>query len=184
MVFEIERRSKLNSEEEFDKVKSLLEEKTEFVGKKEMKSFLFRQPHYMRIRIIKGEDNVIITHKSDTLPNNARREIEFTLNYKELSKFFELMKIFGFKECACFNTLRFSYSFNGLNVDLNRIDHLGLMVEIEGITENEEEVAELDNNILSALKDLGLKELPLADYSELLKKAHSKSMKSVYEISF
>lgn len=62
MRYEVEKRSKL-SKSEFERVKNYLDENTTFLGKKEMISYLFQQPTFLRIRLIKGNNKVLITEK-------------------------------------------------------------------------------------------------------------------------
>ncbi len=84
--YEIEKRSKL-SIKEFNKLKLFLDKNAKYLGFKEMKSFLFQKPTFLRIRLIKGSYHVIITEKIGSYNDPARFEKEKKNSFKDLSEF-------------------------------------------------------------------------------------------------
>src|SRR3989344_9105517 len=151
MVYEVERRAKV-SEQEFMRCRRFLEKHGGFLGKMHMKSFLFREPHYLRIRMIKGEPNIIVTHKSGNYSSLARKETEKEFAKSELPHFLKQINKEGFVKCAVITTERHSYKLNGLKVELNIIEYFGRIVEVEALTEDEKKVSLLTKKILKTLK--------------------------------
>lgn len=184
MVFEIEKRVLLTSKLEFDKIKNNVAKKGEYNGSYIFKSFLFRKPEYLRIRIIKDQSFAIITKKSGTYQDLARTEIEEKIELKELNTFLSKISKKGFNECAAVKTISHSYSINGLRVDFNEIEFLGMIIEVEALTDNKTEIRSLNLRIEKVMKLLGLKELNPIVYQKMMDNLYSTLIKPVSEQKF
>ena len=60
-------------------------------------------------------------------------------------------------------------------IDMSKISDLGLFVEVEAITEHEEEVKELNEKVKLTLKKLNLKEQSPEEYQNMLNEAYKHS---------
>lgn len=178
MPFEIEKRSKV-SLKEFNRVKRFLQKNGKFLGKETMKSFLFNKPAYFRIRIVKGQNKSVLTYKSGSYKHKARKEINKKIGLNELGKIVKILKALGFKKCVCKKTERLSFKFNGLKVEVNKIETLGLIVEVEAISHNKKEIFILNKKIKETFKLLKLKELHFSKYQNMMDKLYSKGMKKI-----
>jgi len=183
-MLEIEIRSLLKNQEEFNQVKAYLDKNAKFLGKKHLKSFLFLKPYHLRIRFVRGNNHIIITKKIGEFTDSARREIENKISLNQLPLFVEKIKKQGFDECAEFETIRYVYELDGLRVELNKIDLLGLIVEVEALTNNEKEIPEYEDKIRNIINKLNIKELEPEKYKELVLKAYNKALKNIEEHSF
>ena len=150
MKYEVEKRSKLNLAE-FNRIKDFLDNNAKFLGKKEMKSYLFQKPTFLRIRLIAGKDSALITEKVGEYSKAGRPEKEHTLPIKELTSFVNEKNTEGYEKCSLVHTTRYSYELNGLKIELNDIDYLGLIVEVEVLTEDKSEIPFLENKIRETL---------------------------------
>ncbi|MFA6461986.1 MAG: CYTH domain-containing protein [Candidatus Woesearchaeota archaeon] len=178
MAYEIEKRSLIASKSDFNKLKTHLQSNFKYLGTKHMKTFLFRTPSYLRIRLIKNEPEIVITHKSGDYYDPAREEIELELNKNQLSSFISLINHLGFKQCSCIRSERRSYRYNGLKIELNQIEHLGMIVEIEAITTKKKEISKLNRKVKNTMDSLNLKELKPAQYQRMLDKMYLKTLRS------
>jgi len=174
MVFEIEKRAKV-SISQFKRVKRFLDKNAKYLGKESMKSFLFNKPTYLRIRVINGKKNAIITYKSGNYNHKARKELNKNITISKLKKFILILKAMGFKECVSKKTERQSYKFKGLKVELNKIETLGLIIEVEAICRNKNQISKLSRKVGETMKTLGLKELQFSIYQKMMDKLYSKS---------
>jgi len=183
-MLEIEKRSLLKNEEEFNKVKGYLDKNGKFLGKKILKSFLFLKPAHLRIRLVKGSEEVIITKKIGDFIDSARQENEKEIPLSHLPSFLEKIQKEGFGECSEFNTERYIYELDGLRVELNKIDLLGLIAEVEALTEDKNQIPEYEDKIRKIMKKLSIKELKPQKYKELINKEWKKASKKISEQSF
>jgi len=174
MSLEIEKRANIN-EKEFDKLKKYLETNAEKIKEREMKTFLFKDPSYLRLRLIKNKDKAIITHKEGTYFDTFREETDIAIDKNDSEKFVKILKSLGFKECLCLESYRISFRFNEMLIDMSKISDLGLFVEVEAITEHEEEVKELNEKVKLTLKKLNLKEQSPEEYQNMLNEAYKHS---------
>jgi len=183
-MYEVEKRSLFSNEEEFYKLKDYLNKHGKYLGKWEFNSFLFLNPEHLRIRLVKGSDKVIITKKVGEFSDPAREEDEREIPLKELLKYVENISDEGYNECTEFNTKRESYEYEGLRIDFNKIDILGLVVEVEALTEDENQISELEAKIRDVMAELGVKELDPNEYKRLISEVYVKNLKKVSEQDF
>ncbi|MGV8151432.1 MAG: CYTH domain-containing protein [Candidatus Woesearchaeota archaeon] len=179
----MEKRSKL-SLDEFDTLKSYLDINAEFLGKKEMKSYLFRKPTFLRIRLIAGKNTAEITEKGGDYAQVGRLENEEELSLDKLPEYLNTLKKQGYTECSLIHTTRQSYQMNGLKVELNDIDYLGLIVEIEALTEDEDKIPLLNSQIKKTMQELKLKELDASKYQSMMNSMYLQTLKNIKDQTF
>lgn len=90
----------------------------------------------------------------------------------------------GYNRCSCVSTTRYSYKLNELKVELNQIEHLGLIVEIEAMTENKADIQSLENKITKTMKKLQLEELSPTEYQRMMTKMYAKTLKPLSDQIF
>jgi len=81
-------------------------------------------------------------------------------------------------------TTWYSYKLKGLKVELNKIDYLGLIVEIEALTNNKSKISSLEKNIRKTMKELQLKELDPNEYQRMMDVMYSKTLKPLPKHTF
>ncbi len=183
MRYEVEKRSRL-SKPDFDRIKNYLEKNAVFLGKKEMKSYLFQRPTFLRIRLITGNNNALITEKTGEYSEAGRPEKEYEIPLQKLPAFVKTKKEEGYKQCSLVHTTRYSYRLNGLKVELNEIDYLGLIIEVEAMTENKDEIPLLEKKIRHTMKELQLEELAPDEYQKMMTAIYSETLKPIEMHSF
>lgn len=181
MQYEVEKRSKLSNQAEFNRVKSYLDDKAEFLGRKEMKSFLFQKPTFLRIRLISGDNSALITEKIGEYTDAGRPEKEHEILLEKLPAFVDKKSDQGYRRCSLVHTTRYSYRLNGLKVELNDIDCLGLIVEVEALTEDESEISTLEAQIRKTMKELQIQELDPKLFQEMMSSMYAETIKPVSE---
>ncbi len=172
-MIEIERRALLN-EKEFNRVLDYLNKEGQSLGKRSFVSYLFREPGYLRIRV-EGK-KITITEKAGDYEDIGREEKTTEISYEKIKDYVKELQKKGFQRCAKVETERESYNFKGVTVELNKIDVLGLIVEVEAMTEDEKEKEFLDARVRETLKLLGLKELPAASYKKMMEKVYDNAL--------
>ena len=184
MQYEVEKRSKLSNQEEYDRVKFYLDNNAEFISKQEMKSYLFDEPTRLRIRLISGKNVALITEKDGEYTDAGRLEKEHKISLNEIPTFIDIKKNQGYQRCSLVRTTRYSYRLNGLNVELNDIDYLGLIVEVEALTKTESEIPSLEVKIRKTMEELKLQELNPKTYQQMVTSMYNKTMKHISEHTF
>jgi predicted adenylyl cyclase CyaB len=184
MTYEIEERSLFDSKSEFDKCHKSVKNHAKFIDKYVFKSFLFRSPEHLRIRLIKGKKEAVITRKSGTYHDIARKEQNQEIKLLELKNYLREIKSQGFKECVCFKTLSYAYELEGLRIDFNEITYLGNIVEIEALTEYEKDIPILKQKVSDMMTKLGLHKLEPSIYQKMIDNAYAKGLKSISKQNF
>lgn len=182
VVYEVELRSKI-SEQRFNSLKGWLDKHADFLGEMKMKSYLFPKPSFLRIRFMEGKNTALVTEKTSSYSEAGRIEKEFEIPNAEVAKFVKEKTKQGYSECSLAKTIRFSYKFNGLKVELNK-NNLGLIVEIEAITKNKKEIPVLQNKIRTIMKKVKLKELSPSKYQEMMNELYAKTLKPITKYKF
>jgi len=183
MVYEIEKRSLL-SKKQFETLKNYLDKNAKFNNQTDIKSFLFQKPNFLRIRLIKDNDIIIITTKSGNYNDIARKETNIKIKKNEFDNCLKKLIEQGYNKCSLLNTKRITYEIEKIKVELNEIDYFGLIVEVEATTEDKGKINELKQEVINIMNKLNLKELPSNTYQEMMNKMYSKTLKSVNEQNF
>jgi len=186
MVYEIEKRAKFEYKEEFEKIKKRVEEMGGVQTEKYFyKSFLFRKPEYLRIRVVRGKDFAEITFKTGTPKDTVRQEINQRVNLgPDLDNEIEKLKSKGYTECACIITENVDYELDGLTISFNTMNELGSIIEVEALTADESEIEHLENKVKELMEKLNLKELPPSEYQTMMDSMYSNLLKPVDEQEF
>lgn len=184
MVYEIEKRALFKKKADFDKCQKYVKTHGRLVSKYIFKSFLFKEPVYLRIRIVKGKSYAEITKKYGTYKDAARKEENSKVKLSKIKKYLKEIKKEGFGRCVCFKTISNAYELEGLRVDFNNITYLGRIVEVEALTENKKEISHLNNKVSALMKKLNLHELKPEIYQKMMKNAHVKGTKPISKQNF
>ncbi|NTV23591.1 MAG: CYTH domain-containing protein [Nanoarchaeota archaeon] len=166
MVFEVEKKFQFLQKEEKDAIMERLSIDAKYIGSKIMHSFIFQAPNYLRVRL--SEHKITVTHKSGEPGDIARKETDLTLADEQLIPFLSLLEALGYVSCTHVMTKRDTFIMDGLTVETNEIDGLGFFAEIEGLTENKDEVNSIIQGIDRLKSRLRLEEVDKSKYKSLL----------------
>lgn len=172
MSYEVEKRSLFANINEFNNCRQFLLDNALFVKEENFDSFLFKTPSYLRLRVKQGDDFSTLTHKENTDFASARKEIEMKLDREQTKIFSEILINIGYKKCALISTRRLIFEYQGINIELNDIENLGLVLEAEIITDSVTEILSSSNKIDEILKLLKLKELDQDVYLKMKEKLY------------
>ena len=181
MVYEVEKRVLFDSKEMFDRCEEAVQKRGQRAEGNIYKSFLFSKPSYLRIRIVRGKDSAEVTIKKGTYEDVAREEKTEFVKLVALKDYVAKLLKQGYESCACVKTENQDYIVDGLKVSFNVIEELGRIVEIEGLTEDEGEVGNINEQIVFLMGELGLEELGVGDYQKMMDKMYKKTTKPIFE---
>ena len=183
MAYEIEKRSKL-TKKKYAALQTYLDIHAKFVSEKRLDSYLFRKPSYLRIRLVSDDPLVYITEKTGTYHDVARFEKDFTFPRTKLPRFITTYYTKGYTRCVPVITYRRTYKLDGLKVELNRINYLGLILEVEAVTKKKSAIATLEKKVNAMLLQLDVKELPADVYQRMLDRNHREHAINLKTVSF
>ncbi|SCW26652.1 class IV adenylate cyclase [Borreliella japonica] len=173
-MFEIESKSFIPPKE-LKRIIKLANEKFKFI-KEEIKTDIYYSNHKKIIRIRKLNTlEKIVTFKKKILDNSNTIEINKEVEFKidNVNNFLILMKELKFKKLYKKIKKSLIYQTNNLNVEINEIKNLGFFLEIEKITNNQNDTDLAKKEIDSIINQFGLKEnLETRPYFELLSLAN------------
>lgn len=183
-MYEVEKRSRPLTETQFRKVRQQLEKKGSFLGHAELISYLFSEPRNLRIRFIKGKDFVTVTRKTGEYTDIAREESEETIPLEKVDNYIHKAEKEGYQYVVRIQTLRDTYMINDLKVELNDIEHLGLIVEVEALTEDKAEIPMLKRKIEDIMQALNIPEIEASNYKGLIGSVYDLHSKNISEVEF
>lgn len=169
-MFEVELKAKINNPEE---IEAILLEKAEFIKEFDKKDYYFLIPgkkDHFRLRVEKHQNVVTIKDKSIHEGIEINKETEY--NIDDVDAFIEFTKAIGseldiikYKKGELFN-------LDNYNLELCEIEGLGWFIEIEKLTENENDISNIKLKLKSILDLLGVKESQIEEefYIDILKK--------------
>lgn len=172
MSYEVEKRSLLKNISEFNRCRQFLLDNGIFIKEENFKSFLFKQPSYLRLRVKQNDDFSIVAYKENTEYEGVRKEIELKLDFDQTQKFSEIINNIGYKKCALISTRRLIFEYQGVNLELNDVENLGLILEAEVVTDSETEIISIQNKIDEIFKQLKVEELNLDIYLKMKEKLY------------
>jgi len=184
MTYEIEKRALFKKKADFDKCHKYVKTHGKLVGKYVFKSFLFKEPEYLRIRITKGKRFAEITKKYGTYKYAARKEENSKVELSKIKKYLNEIRKECFERCVCFKTISQAYELEGLRVDFNNITYLGMIVEVEALTENKKKIPALKRKVSALMKKLKLHELKPEYYQKMMNNAQVKGTKPISRQNF
>ena len=187
MVYEVEKRAWIASLAEFARCNTYLQECAEFQGERVFKTFLFREPSYLRIRIVQNDPLVTITHKKGSYEDPAREETERKIYLSDLPSFLRNLKKGGFIQCASLASERLVYRLqDGLVAELNRYKQctLGMIAEVEALTDDQSEIPALRKRALDVLEELHLQELDPQEYQRIIDDVYARLLMPVSQHLF
>ena len=134
--------------------------------------------------MIEGDGYAHITEKSGTYYDAARIEKNTEIKTGQLNKFITKIYARGYKKCVSVTTYRKSYLLDGLVVELNGIPHLGLILEIEALTNKKQDIKKHEKRIIQMIKKLKLKELNPDRYQGMLNMMYTAFLTDIKKIDF
>ena len=183
-MFEIEKRTLFNSRERFEKFKLKINKLWNFINKDVYKTFLFNTPEFIRIRLTLNKNTVEITKKIWTYNDAARKEINKYIKINQIDEYIKKLESQWFNKCLSIKTEREIYKYNGLTITINDIEFLGMIVEIEGLTEDKTEILDIEKKVIKTMQELNITELDPNIYQKMMNKMYIKLIKPISEQEF
>ena len=125
----------------------------------------------LRIREIPvGDDfKLILTYKGPKLDSQTktRKEVEVEIDDKE--KMTEILISLGYKPSAIVNKVRRIFKYDEYTITVDKLKSLGYYMEIEYVTDNEEDIGIIQEKIFDIFNKLGINDgFEKTSYLELL----------------
>jgi adenylate cyclase class 2 len=125
----------------------------------------------LRIRInrFNGHFEAFLTYKGPKLDEESKTRREIEVPITDPDKHVEILEALGFSEVMTVRKIREKYYVDkGVVITLDEIEGLGKFVEIEKLTEEEEEISKTVEELRRILESLGVERFERRSYLELL----------------
>ena len=176
MPYEVEKRALLKNISEFNRCRQFLLDSGIFIKEENFKSFLFKDPYYLRLRVKQNDNFSVVAHKANTNYEGVRQEIELKLDSDQTLKFADIINNIGYKKCALISTRRLIFEYQNVSLELNDVENLGLILEAEVITDQETEIISIQNKIDEIFNQLKVEELNLDIYKQMKEKLYTENI--------
>jgi predicted adenylyl cyclase CyaB len=179
--YEIEKRSLL-TDKEYSRITKYLKDNAKLISSKNLITMLFKEPSYIRIRYEEGKDKAKITIKNGTYHDKARTETEKDIKLSDVKASLKKLEKKGFKKCALLKSKRETYKYDKYTIDVSNHQYLGIIIEIELVTDNKKLIDKESENISKLFKKMKLKELDADKYQKMMNDMYKKSSIDIKEI--
>lgn len=152
---EVEVRSFI-SDEQFERIKSILDIDFEFVGKLSEVTVYFSREKDLRIR--KSEDGAFLILKEGKIHDDARKEFEIRFNIEDFDLMIELLKALGYEVEIQWFRERLEYKKNDIRVLLDDTKGYGKIIELEEMVGSGQE-GDSSKRLADLISDLGISEI-------------------------
>ncbi len=127
----------------------------------------------LRIREIPDGDDFIniLTYKGPKLntESKTRKEVEVTIDNKE--NMTEILISLGYRPSAIVNKVRRIFNYEEYTITVDKLKELGYYMEIEYVTDNEEDIDNIQDKIFEIFNKLGINDgFEKTSYLELLER--------------
>lgn len=106
------------------------------------------------VRIRKQNEKKIITLKKQSKVIMQSKEIEFGIS--DIDKAYDFLETIGFKEWVTVEKKRIETAYKEFNICIDHVKRLGDFIEIEILSEEENQTEFYEKKILSIAKELGI----------------------------
>ena len=165
---EVEKRASIKTRENLELLKNKLSKLAKLKNEFSAKTWLYREPHYIRLRDCSDKEAIIITVKKGTYNSLAREEYEIEIKKEDANTFKKILESFGFRNPVYIETKSTVYENNNFSYQITESKQLGIILEIEKITSDENKIKQISEKIGKELQSLGLEELPAETYQKMI----------------
>lgn len=156
-MIEVEVRSFV-SEEQFSELQEFMKQNTRYLGHDSQTTYYFSGP--VDLRIQRGNDYAKLWLKSGKLHDKYREEIEVKFARDDFEKLESLLKALGHEVEIKWFRERDRFSWDGIKVTLDCTKDYGYIIELEKLTDKDEEKEKIHRELEEKLKSLGVKPTP------------------------
>lgn len=133
----------------------------------------------LRIREIPDGDDFkkILTYKGPKLDTETKTRKEIEVEIDDKTNMTEILISLGYKPSAIVNKVRRIFTYKNYTITIDKLNELGYYMEIEYVTNNEEDISEIQNNIFNIFEKLDInKGFEKTSYLELLEQNKTKNI--------
>lgn len=122
------------------------------------------------LRIRKEENAFFFTYKGPKINEKTKTREEIEVHFDDWTKLRDILEKLGFKVVYEVRKSRKLLSLNRITISIDKVENLGVFLELEIKVGSKQEVSEATNQILDKIKLLGISEnkLERRSYLELL----------------
>ncbi|AMQ19297.1 class IV adenylate cyclase [Thermococcus peptonophilus] len=123
----------------------------------------------IRIRRFNGHFEAFMTYKGPKIDEHSKTRKEIEVPLSDPDKHAEILESLGFVEVLTVSKIREKYYVEkGIIIALDDVEGLGKFIEIEAMTERNEDVPQLIDKLRAILTELGVERFERRSYLELL----------------
>lgn len=125
----------------------------------------------LRIRIIPFEDKMkkILTYKGPKIDSVSKTRKEIEVEIEDIHKMTDILIELGFKPSAIVSKIRRIFKYEDYTITLDKLEKIGYYMEIEYVTDDEENIEDIRNNIMKLFEKMDItKGFERRSYLELL----------------
>ncbi len=125
----------------------------------------------LRIRLIPVDDDIkkILTYKGPKIDSESKTRKEIEVEIGNLDKMTDILIALGFKPSAVVSKVRRIFNYEDYTITLDKLEKIGYYMEIEYVTDNEEDIEEIRDNIMEVFKKMNITDgFERRSYLELL----------------
>ena len=164
IMIEIEIKAKIDDKNDaLNKIKSL---GASYSHSEEQEDIYFNAPdkdyretdEALRIRLvpIDGEVKKILTYKGPKIDSKSKTRKEIEVEVADLDKMTDILIALGFKPSAIVSKVRRIFYYDEFTITLDKLEKIGYFMEIECMTNDEEDIEQTRDNIMELFKKMGI----------------------------
>ncbi len=162
-MIEVEARSFI-SKEKYDELVEFMKENADFLGDDNQITYYFSGEKDLRIQKSKNFSKIWL--KKGKIHDNHREEIEIKFDRDDFVKIENIFKILGYEIDIKWFRDRKRFDWNGIKVTIDHTKGYGFIIELEKLTENEDEKEKIYAELEEKLRELGVKITPKEIFKE------------------
>ena len=163
-MIEIEIKAKIDDKNDaLNKIKSL---GASYSHSEEQEDIYFNAPdkdyretdEALRIRLvpIDGEVKKILTYIGPKIDSKSKTRKEIEVEVTDLDKMTDILIALGFKPSAIVSKVRRIFYYDEFTITLDKLEKIGYFMEIECMTNDEEDIEQTRDNIMELFKKMGI----------------------------
>ncbi|RAP52363.1 MAG: hypothetical protein BZ137_08760 [Methanosphaera sp. rholeuAM130] len=112
----------------------------------------------LRIRLIPTQDGIkkILTYKGPKIDSKSKTRKEIEVEIDDLDKMTDILIALGFKPSAIVSKVRRIFYYNEYTITLDKLEKIGYFMEIECVSDDEEDIEQIRDNIMELFKKMDI----------------------------
>lgn len=179
MTYEVEERARIKDKEEHERVRKILKKTYKEKKKRTYTAYLFRKPHYLRLKYVGKYENAKLEVKKGTYADGGRLELAVDIKKKDVPTIIRMLPLLGYKEHAHLKIVREKFVNKDFEVIIKSDKYMGTILEAEKIVKDKKQIKKANEDVKKEIKRLGLKLMQWKEYKAVIDNQFKKSRKTL-----